>query len=184
MNGTKKLVAAGAAVLAVSGLSAGAIAQQPQTEQSQPGIASPMGPWMMARGGMTGGWGMWSWMTGENDQDAPACARMASNIEGRLAFLKAELKITQAQEPLWAAYVLAARDNAKNMLARCTAMMGNKEAVALSLPERLDKREQFMEARLESLRTLNRAIKPLYAALDDTQKQAADELFRGPMGMM
>ena len=32
------------------------------------------------------------------------CAAMAGHVEGRLAYLKAELKITDAQEPLWKAY--------------------------------------------------------------------------------
>jgi hypothetical protein len=109
---------------------------------------------------------------------------MASNIDGRIAFLKAELKIAEAQESLWAAYAKAAHDNATDMAARCTAMMGGSGPATLSLPDRLDLREQFMTAQLESLRTLNKALKPLYAALDDNQKKAANELFWGPMGMM
>jgi hypothetical protein len=31
---------------------------------------------------------------------------------------------------------------------------------------------------------MNKALKPLYAALNESQKQAADQLFWGPMGMM
>jgi len=127
---------------------------------------------------------MGPWMAGEAGQSEPMCAKMASNIEGRLAFLKAELKITEAQEPLWTAYANVARDKAKHMAARCTAMMGQNGAAALPLPERLDLREQFMAAQLESLRMTINALKPLYAALDDKQKQAANELFWGAMGMM
>ena len=67
----------------------------------------------------------------------------------RLAYLKAELKITDAQEPLWKAYAAAARDNAQGMQARCTAMMSPKGAAGLSLPDRLDLHEQFMATQLE-----------------------------------
>jgi hypothetical protein len=48
----------------------------------------------------------------------------------------------------------------------------------------LDQHEQFMAAQLDALRAMNKALKPLYAALSETQKQAADQLFWGPMGMM
>ena len=55
---------------------------------------------------------------------------------------------------------------------------------ALSLPDRLDLHEQLMAARLDALRTINKALKPLYASFDDAQTWTADQLFWGPMGMM
>ena len=111
------------------------------------------------------------------------CSAMASHVEGRLAYIKAELKVTDAQEPLWNAYSAAARDNAKAMNARCTTMMG-KPASQANLPDRLDQNEQLMEAQLDAMRGMNKALKPLYAALSDSQKKTADQLFWGPMGMM
>jgi hypothetical protein len=112
------------------------------------------------------------------------CGAMASHIDGRLAYLKAELKITPAQEPLWAPYAAAARDSATTMLAHCTTMTSRRDASAASLPDRLDQHEQFMAAQLEAIRAADKALKPLYAALSDSQKRAADQLFWGPMGMM
>ena len=41
-----------------------------------------------------------------------------------------------------------------------------------------------MATQLDAMRTMNKALKPLYAALGDNQKKAADQLFWGPMGMM
>ena len=70
------------------------------------------------------------------------------------------------------------------MSARCAAMMTTTGATALSLPDRLDQHEQFMAAQLESIRTMNKALKPLFAALSDNQKQTANQFFGGPMGMM
>ena len=43
----------------------------------------------------------------------PMMAAMAGHVEGRLAFLKTELKITDAQLPLWNAVAEAIRANAK-----------------------------------------------------------------------
>jgi hypothetical protein len=52
------------------------------------------------------------------------------------------------------------------------------------LPERLEEHEQLLGSQLDALRAMNKALKPLYAALSDDQKQTADQLFWGPMGMM
>ena len=42
---------------------------------------------------------------------------MTDHVEGRIAFLKTELKITDAQQPLWNAVGDAMRANAKDMAA-------------------------------------------------------------------
>ena len=109
---------------------------------------------------------------------------MGGHVDSRLAYLKTELKITEAQEPLWQAYVAAARDGANTMLAQCTAMMSERGKDAASLPDRLNQHEAMMAAQLDSVRAMNKALKPLYAALSDSQKETADQLFWGPMGAM
>jgi hypothetical protein len=128
-----------------------------------------------------GGPGMMRW--GWNGSGQTMCNAMAGHIEGRLAFVKAELKITTEQEALWNTYAGAARDSANTMLARCTAMTNQRKSSA-SLPDRLDQNEQLMTAQLNALRATNAALKPLYAALTDSQKKSADQLFVSPMGMM
>jgi LTXXQ motif family protein len=57
---------------------------------------------------------------------------MAKHIEGRLAFLKTELKITDAQLPLWNAFAQAMRDDASTMQAMPHPMMGMNEAATLA----------------------------------------------------
>jgi hypothetical protein len=175
----------------VIALAAGGMVGRAEAQQSAPG--SMMGGWMGGPGGMMGGAGAGPWMMGANGaipmmgwngQGPAMCNAMAGHIEGRLAYLKTELKITQAQADLWNAYADAARENAQSMLAHCTAMMGQAGATALSLPDRLDLHEQFMASQLDALRKMNKTLKPLYAALDETQKQAANQFFWGPMGMM
>jgi len=63
-------------------------------------------------------------------------------------------------------------------------MMARHSGATASLPERLDQNEQLMAAHLDAMRATNKALKPLYAALSESQKQTADQLFWGPMGMM
>ena len=141
-----------------------------------------MGNGAMGSGMMMGPGGMGAGMMGGSG--AAMCDAMAGHIEGRLAYLKAELRITEAQEPLWTAFAAAERDNSNTMLAHCTAAMSQHANGSASLPDRLDQHEQFMAAHLEALRARDKALKPLYAALSDSQKAAADQLFSGPMGMM
>ena len=171
---------AAVAALVAGAITAGAQSQAPQAPPGSmmglPGAGGAMGPGM-GGSGMMGGMG--PGMMGQ-----AMCNAMAGHIEGRLAYLKAELKIADAQEPLWNAFAAAARENAKTMLARCTAMTGQPGAPAASLPDRLDQHEQFMAAGLEAMRAMSKALKPLYAALDDSQKQTMDQLFMGRMGLM
>ena len=107
---------------------------------------------------------------------------IAGHVEGRIAFLKAELKITDAQEPLWNAVADAMRANAKEMteMPHGRAMMGG----SATLPEKLAAREKAMAAHLDALRRLRAAFDPIYAALSVDQKKTADGLMIGPMGVM
>lgn len=185
-----------AALVVVVGYIGSANAQQAGSSQGpagEPGGGSGMGPWMMGPNGMMGYGNMGPWMMGQNGvmpmmgwrgQGASMCTMMTGHIEGRLAYLKTELKITDAQAPLWNAYAGAARDNARAMTAHCTAMISPGGSTALSLPDRLDQHEQFMAAQLEALRAMNKTLKPLYTALSETQKQTANQFLWGPMGMM
>jgi len=108
---------------------------------------------------------------------------MADHVEGRIAFLKTELKITDAQQPLWNAVGDAMRANAKDMAAMMPMMQSMMQPSG-TLPEKLAGREKAMTAHLEALRKLKAAIDPLYAALSDEQKKTADQLMVGPMGIM
>jgi hypothetical protein len=176
------------ALLAAIAATVSARAQQDSQQNSKPdsgsmmdqqsGNGSMMGHGMMGgHGGMMGGMGMGS-------GPASMCGRMTAHIEGRLAFLKAEINITPEQEALWKDYANAVRDNAKTMSGRCTSLMGDSGASEKSLPDRLDAQEQFVAARLDALRATNKVLKPLYQALSDEQKKLADQLIRSSTGMM
>ena len=105
---------------------------------------------------------------------------MAGHVEGRIAFLKTELKITDAQMPVWNAVADAIRAAPKDGSGMpCMPMMQSSD----TLPERLAAREKAMTAHLEALRKLRSAVEPLYVALSDDQKKTADQLMIGPMGM-
>jgi hypothetical protein len=107
---------------------------------------------------------------------------MAKHIEGRLAFLKTELKITDAQLPLWNAFAQVMRDDASTIQAMPHPMMEMNKAV--TLPDKLAERETMLAARLDAVRKLKAVADPLYAALNADQKKTADDIMLSPMGMM
>ena len=101
--------------------------------------------------------------------------------DGRIAFLKAELAITDSQKPVFDAYAAVLKDNLQNMHAMRQSMMGGMSAKTPA--ERLDAHLSMMEGRTASLRKVKPKLEALYAALSDDQKKKADELLTG-MGCM
>jgi hypothetical protein len=142
----------------------------PDKAQAAPAAPGGMSRMMaMMHGGMMGG-GMMG--------DMPL-----KHVEGRLAFLKTELKITSAQEPQWARFADVVRSTAKNAETAKPPMMqgGMKPSTA---PDRLGQYEKTLAVRLETVRVLKTAVDPLYASFSDEQKKLADELLMSPMGIM
>jgi recombinational DNA repair ATPase RecF len=107
---------------------------------------------------------------------------MVEHVEGRLAFLNTELKITSAQLPLWNAFAQAMRDNETAIQPMPHTMMGKDKAPTLS--DKLAAGETILAARLEAVRKLKAVADPLYMALDSDQKKTADEIMLSSMGMM
>lgn len=139
--------------------------------------------------GMAGGQGMMQnmmsmmQMMGQGADAMPCMSNMAAidHIEGRLAFLHAELKISDAQQKVWNQFADRMREGARTLgEVRQTAMMKPANGQMPSkLPEKLDLQEQALKARLE----LIRAYRGLYGALSEDQKKIAEKLLVAHMGM-
>jgi LTXXQ motif family protein len=137
------------------------------------------------------GWGMWNdddrgWGMWHGGPFARWWGRgpdwMVEHIEGRLSFLKTELKITEAQTGAWNELAQAIRATAKQRSERMKALSAS-EAKAKTLPERVELQEQFMTARLEELRQVKTGLQSLYAVLTDDQKKEADDMVLPMVGM-
>jgi hypothetical protein len=118
----------------------------------------------------------------------PGTTGMATidRVEGRIAFLRAELKITDAQASAWNAFADALRTNAQKLgqvRAAMTPQPGAAQPQAPTLAERLDLQERWLRARLEGTQAIKSAFTALYATLSDEQKKTADELLAPHMGM-
>jgi hypothetical protein len=171
-------------------------AESGQSTPPAPGQAPSSGGGTMGMMGQQGGQPGGGMMMGGGDM-----ARMMSmmhgggmmggmpfqHVEGRLAFLKAELKITSAQEPQWSKFADAFRSVAKSAQGMHQQMMGGGQTTggqAVAAPQRLDRYEKMLTARLDAVRTIKAAFDPLYASLSDEQKKTADDLFGSPMGVL
>ena len=111
----------------------------------------------------------------QNEQHERHHFSPARHVEGRIAYLKAELKITDAQAPQFAPVAQAMRDNAKAMEQAIDQRRAERDQPQ-SAVQRLEARAQFAALRAQADQRLLEAFKPLYASLSDDQKQAADEL--------
>lgn len=184
-----KLISAAFALAIAVGFSLAAAAQD-QHEAHHPSANGPsngmMGNEMMGGRGMTSGQGMMGGggmpmmqMMGRSGMPGMG---MTDHIEGRIAFLRAELKITDAQTKLWDNFAQSLRDNAKKLVA--VRAKESEQKGALTPVRRLDDQEQWYAARLDGIKEIKSALTPFYAALSDQQKETADELLPANIGLM
>lgn len=95
-------------------------------------------------------------------------------LAGVLAFAKAKLVITEAQNGDWDKFVAAAGRAGEPLGRLCSAMP--KSGNFSGLLQRVDRLEQLDATRLEAIRTLRPALAELYGRLTPEQRQTADRL--------
>ena len=118
----------------------------------------------------------------------PGTGGMATidRVDGRIAFLRTELKITDTQAPAWNAFADALRANAKKLgeiRASTMPKPGDAQPPASTMAERLDQQEQWLLARLEGTRTMKSNFIKLNEILSDDQKKAASDILPPHLGM-
>jgi hypothetical protein len=124
----------------------------------------------------------WSQTAAPQVQGQPAPGQPAqrqmrpSRIEGRIAFLRAELKITNAQAAAFDNVANAMRENDRTVRAAFEARQ-QQQGQPSNLLDRLDRRQKGAEAMASATSRLKAAWAPLYASLSDEQKKIADELY-------
>jgi len=95
-------------------------------------------------------------------------------VDGRIAFLKAELKITPAQETQWQQVAGAMHENANSL--DQALKIARQDRGSMDALQRLALREQFAKVRAENDARLLAAFKPPYASLSPEQQQVANQL--------
>ncbi|WP_083901044.1 Spy/CpxP family protein refolding chaperone [Azospirillum sp. B4] len=125
------------------------------------------------------------------------------HVDGRLAYLKAELKITAAQEGQWKKFEALVRANAEEMKQKAATFEAEHKArwekieaarkagqpveppAPPSLTERLDRAEKMAAEHAKHASEFKAVLTPLYASFSPEQKETADKMlahFGGPGG--
>jgi periplasmic protein CpxP/Spy len=163
MNAFKTSVSALALVaLAAGGIGAATLAPvnaSAQTTQTAP--AAPAGHRGMHHG--------------HHRFNAEARARF---LEGRIAFIKAVLKITPAQEGAFNGLADAMRANAKDRATAWEQMKANHGKPKTAI-DRVENQVRAIKAREASRERVLAALKPLYETLTPDQKKVADHMVGG-----
>ena len=133
-----------------------------------------MGSGMMQGGMGPGMMGTCHGMMGQGD--------LKATVEGRLAYVKTALGITDDEAAAWKAYEDASRANVQSMQAAHQAMMTAKQSG--SALDRMQSHITMMQARLDALKALQPATEALYKALTSDQQKKADALLGMGGGMM
>jgi LTXXQ motif family protein len=171
--------------------------QAPMMGQGQGGMLGQGQGGMMGRGGMMGqdmggqdmsGCPMMGDMMGfgrrgmKQGMGHGAMMHSVPMMEGRLAYIKADLAITDAQMAAWDAYAGAVRARHSTMESMHADMLKAKESG--SALQGLDARIKAMESKIESLKAIKPVTEALFAVLTEEQKKKADQLLGGRCGMM
>jgi Cache 3/Cache 2 fusion domain/LTXXQ motif family protein len=95
-----------------------------------------------------------------------------AKVEGRLAYAKTLLGITDSEAAAWKAYEDVSRANVQSMRAAHQAMMDAEQSG--SAIERMQAQTGMMQARLDARKALQPATEALYKALTPEQQERAD----------
>ena len=126
--------------------------------------------------------GMMKMMGGGDAQMNMGSMGMTEHTAGRIAFLRSELQISDAQAKAWDAFADSLRKIGSRM--KEADMPMTAEATVPKLLAQLDAQERMLSARLEGVRAMKAAYAPLYDALSDEQRKTMDDLLANHMGLM
>jgi len=102
------------------------------------------------------------------------------HIEGRIAYLKTELKITDAQAPLFDTVANVMRENARAMDQVFAQRM--QQYPTMNALQNMQSYERVAEAHAQHVQRLVTAFVNLYNAMPEQQKQLTDQVFRANAG--
>ena len=119
------------------------------------------------------GHGMGHGMGMGHDHGTMDQADRSARVESHLSDMKAQLKITAAQEPVWQAFTAAAKQRAADMQAMHARMQQDSGNAA----DRMAQHSAAMQQRGAAMAAMSNAFNTLYAALTPEQKAIADQSF-------
>ena len=160
-------------------LASASVAAGPAGAQDQDDWDMGPPPWHMEHM-MSGDWGPGGATGWWRPQQA------IDRVDGRLAYMKAELKITPEQSGAWDDFANALKSAAAAHNETVRSEVDEFRSGKLfeqSLPERLTWQISQLESRLAQAKAVKAATDKLYVVLSEEQKVAADDIVLPVMGM-
>ncbi|UEM21334.1 Spy/CpxP family protein refolding chaperone [Skermanella mucosa] len=164
----------GSGMLGQSQMPMGQMPQQPMTMCSMMQNMMRMGAAQQAMPTMQNGASSGATMdmgTGAMADSAQPMGSSAARLEGRIAFLRTELHITDAQVPAWDSFANTLRAGRDHLDAARAALQDG--ATATDPMARLESYENHLKARTEAIHMTRMAFNTLFGQLDDAQKRMA-----------
>jgi protein CpxP len=161
------LPAALALVLGATAVGTSSYAQAPAPSSQAPAATAPQQTQQRDRDRMQG------------RRDGQRRFDFAARAEGRIAYLKAELKITPAQQAAFDRYAQVIRDDAAARQKAFQDMRGRRDqnnSQTMSAIDRVEQRAKMAQLRDQQQQQYLAAFRPLYASLSPDQKKTADDL--------
>jgi hypothetical protein len=144
----------------------------PQGAAAADGPAGPGGP---EHGGMHRGWGGWA----KNVSPQQACVDRIARRAGFVATMGFKLNLTADQKPLWDKVVAATQTAEDNQRKLCSSLPASADDRGKeTIVNRMDRRQQVLQAQLQGLQQTEPAVQALYQALTPEQKAILDHPFR------
>jgi hypothetical protein len=147
-------------------------AQPPNDQQGQDGMRGMMG--REGRGHMGE---MRRMMMNRSPKER--CEERLARRAGFIAYTVAKLNLTAQQKPLWDklnASMQSAGDKERQLCDKLPAEAGQQGQGTIL--DRMSRREQFLQARLQAMQQTRPALEALYNALTPEQKAVVDHTFR------
>lgn len=155
----------------------------PEAEPTAPQPSDPMADMMQDMMGSMSSMPMMEMMQMMSGMQGPAPAGgidLTERVEGRIAFLRAELAITDEQADEWDAFANALRNHAGLLKA---ARVVSPDGMTPGLAGSLGQTERQLAAELEGVRGMKAALGPLLGVLSGSQRNTADKLLPLNMGL-
>ncbi|MBO0737646.1 MAG: Spy/CpxP family protein refolding chaperone [Alphaproteobacteria bacterium] len=152
-------------------------AQSAQTDEQSSDERGEPGRWMRGeRGPERPAWrGMMMHRMMRRGDPKERCEERLARRAGWRAYMGAKLDLTPEQQPLWDKVQSAAQAEEQKERQLCGML---KEGGEPTLLDRLDRRQQFLSARLEGLQSAKPALQALYQALTPEQRAILDRPWR------
>ena len=123
------------------------------------------------------GWPMMRSMMMRRGDPQERCVDRLARHAARLAYVETKLNLTAQQQPLWDKVQSAAQTEEQKERQLCASLKPGAEP---TMPDRMDRMQQFLSARLEGLQAAKPAVQALYQALTPEQQAIFNRPFRRP----